>query len=153
MTYDLRFYHNVASKVGEMEFVDYFLQISQCKIEFLPDGFIVDYDNEETGVYFYLSYVRQNADDLCRDILFDSGLSFEVNYGRPVIFAFESMQFVSDLANHFDLLIENYQDLSSCPPLPKKYTVQELIETWGPFNEMVNRLVESKRNKEQEDGR
>ena len=97
------------------------------------------YQNEETGVYFSLDY----DPDLPADPeearvpaeVFDTGLSFNLNYNRPSYFALESMPAVENLCGRFGLSVFDPQvrdgkSLRSAVDV----NASALVESWRPSN-------------------
>lgn len=94
----------------------------------VSDGMRLAYDNGDTGVRFTIDYSvgDRPGDDV------ETALSLNLNYFRPSFFAYEAMPVVVELAEKFDLLI---QDPQSDEEAPRPCDVGALIEGWVASNE------------------
>ena len=97
------------------------------------------YQNEETGVYFSLDYDPELPADpeeaRVPPEVFDTGLSFNLNYNRPSYFALEAMPAVENLCGRFGLSVFDPQardgkSLRSAVDV----NASALIESWRPSN-------------------
>jgi hypothetical protein len=94
------------------------------------------YSNEDTGVYFSLDFEPnepETPDDArVPEGIFDSGLSFNLNFNRPSFFGFEAMPYVEQLARRFDLRVFNPQ--SNAPDFATEAGAKNLTESWLDHN-------------------
>ena len=128
MSYDLYFCSRVATGLSFDEVVAWsrgYACFKQCGETQLF------YENERTGVYFSLDYSEPGESEL--DIpanVFNTGLSFNLNYMRPSFFAAEAMPIVEALGRKFDLMMFDPQ----AEPSLGVFSSEELIKSWSKSN-------------------
>ena len=99
------------------------------------------YSNPKTGVYFSVDFDAQEPEspedrpDL-PDGYFDSGLSFNLNYNRPIYFGLESMPVVEKLASRFGLSVFNPQDYGA-PVSALAADSEILTRSWVRHNQQA----------------
>src|SRR5690348_4145309 len=94
------------------------------------------YSNEDTGVYFSLDF-EPDGPETSEDArvpagVFDSGLSFNLNFNRPSYFGYEAMPYVEQLARRFNLRVFNPQ--ANEPEIATEAEAKNLIESWLNHN-------------------
>lgn len=65
------------------------------RVHYRMDGFIAQYLNEDTGVYFWF------------DLAGERSPSFHLNYARPHVFALEAANELTSFVNQFDLVVDD----------------------------------------------
>lgn len=149
MSYDLRFYKRLdARQLAPDEVKDFCAARSWFQKETpIGDGhdFQICYDNAETGTNFSLEYHDpkvQTADDetVVPEGFVDTGLSFNINYGRPPSHGREAMPVVKDLMDALDVFVADPQDHEiGGTDQPKQCGAWELIQTWDAGNMILAR--------------
>lgn len=95
------------------------------------------YHNEDTGVYFSLDFEPDGPespeDARVPKGVFDSGLSFNLNFNRPSFFGFEAMPYVEELAKRFNLEVINPQQWDE-PKVATEADSKSLISSWLDHN-------------------
>jgi hypothetical protein len=95
------------------------------------------YSNEDTGVYFSLDFEPNESatpeDARVPEGLFDSGLSFNLNFNRPSFFGFEAMPYVEELAKRFNLQVIDAQQWEE-PEVATEAESKSLISSWLDHN-------------------
>jgi hypothetical protein len=90
------------------------------------------YEDDRTGVYFSLEYSEpgeRSELDIPADV-FDTGLTFNLNYIRPSFFALEAMPIAEALARQFDLVMFDPQG----EPSIGGFSSEVLVESWSKSN-------------------
>jgi hypothetical protein len=109
---------------------------------FTREGNQLWYQNESTGVYFNLDFENDPEDARVPSGAFDTGLSFNLNFGRPSFFAFEAMPVVEELARRFDLSVFDPQ-ARDAEPVQQTAVASKLTESWLASNRWaVGALIE-----------
>ena len=108
MSFDLILFPRKGRRLERGKFCAYFEK--QRHVERTDDE--VRYSNDDTGVYFTLSYKERDVADpeeRARAELAKTTIAFEMNFVRPGFFALEASLVLSRLAEHFSLLVEDPQ--------------------------------------------
>jgi|HubBroStandDraft_6_1064221.scaffolds.fasta_scaffold34843_2 hypothetical protein len=132
MSFDLYF---CSPKSGRVDF-DAVAAWAQERGPFVRNPHQLWYSNEDTGVYFSLDF-EPNEPETPEDArvpegVFDSGLSFNLNFNRPSFFGHEAMPYVEQLARRFNLRVFNPQ--SNAPNFATEAEAKNLTESWLDHN-------------------
>ncbi len=103
------------------------------------------YDNAETGVYCSFDFEAQPAEDPeelppIPDGLFDTGLSFNLNFNRPSFFGREAMPLVEELAHRFGLYVVDPQVWDEGAGLHREVRASQLVSSWLEENRRAIRV-------------
>lgn len=135
MSFDLYFCWNKNQRIDFQSVIAW----AQRFGNFRHEGNQLWYQNEATGVYFSLDFdpdVSTDPEEMrVPPEVFDTGLSFNLNYNRPSYFALEAMPVVEDLSRQFMLSVFNPQarDAGSLRGAAD-VDARVLIDSWRPSN-------------------
>lgn len=133
MSFDLYF----CSPKGERVDFDAVAAWSKERGPFVRNAAQLWYSNEDTGVYFSLDFEPDEQatpeDARVPEGLFDSGLSFNLNFNRPSFFGFEAMPYVEELSKRFNLQVIDAQQWEE-PVVATEAESKSLISSWLDHN-------------------
>ncbi|MDO8622427.1 MAG: hypothetical protein Q7R80_04310, partial [bacterium] len=101
------------------------------------------YENTKTGTTFVLEYddpATRTGDDetVIPKGFVETGLSFNINFGRPPSYGREAMPIVVDLMTALDVYVEDPQDHGGSVAHAKKCDAEELIRSWDDGNVLIS---------------
>ncbi len=140
MSFDLYFCWQTDARLDTAGFCDFFAGVPNFTTKHLKDGNIqIWYENEGTGVYFSFESEKESTEPEERFALpagfFDAGIAFNLNFNRPCFFAHEAMPWVETFAKALDLwIVDPQEDRDAALSVPKRYTANELTESWERHN-------------------
>ena len=135
MSFDLYFCWNKNERIDFQLVIDW----AQRFGDFRHEKNQLWYQSEATGVYFSFDFDPDLSTDpeeaRVPQEVFDTGLSFNLNYNRPSYFALEAMPAVEDLCHRFGLSAYDPQarDGNSLRE-PPDVDAHALVESWRPSN-------------------
>lgn len=91
----------------------------------------IHYSNQDTGVYFHLSYNEGGIDEEEPNRLQRSHVAFNMNYFRPHTFAVEAERVLTPFVRQFDLVVEDNQ---SGGMGSGEYTPEGFLRGWNQGN-------------------
>jgi hypothetical protein len=138
MSFDLYFYKKKSSYISEEKIAQYLSEnVVVTDIEFVGQWI---YENADTNVYFTIERNTPDANSYEEgpdyDDFINTNFSFSINYFRPDFFALETFPIIHRFMQDLDLYVSDPQDKGG-DDLPRKFTTEELTESWIKSNNQV----------------
>jgi len=147
VSFDLYFYSKNEDPEVNRHIKEYFAGKKFFNVKALEnEGSQFWYENENTGVYFCFDLTTQpdEEDGEKKEGYYYIGLTFNINYMRPMFFSYEAMPIVEEISQKLGLLIADPQDKGNPDGIPKEYKADELMDSWNKSNEWATDIYKQK---------